>query len=356
MLHEFVTGHREEIIRRCRAKVKARATPPPTPAELDYGIPLFLDQLVNALRHRAGSHSEMDRSAAQHGRERQLQGFTVSQVVHDYGDVCQSITDLALEVGAPIGVDDFRTLNRCLDDAIASAVTEYERELEPPRLGEEAFREDERFEFLAHEIRNLVNTASIAFEVLDTGDVGVRGSTGRVLKRSLTGLRDLINRSMAEVRLRRSIHHRTHIVLSDLVGDLAPAARLEADARGLSLTVQPVDAGVAVHADRQILTAVVVNLLQNAFKFTRPNSHVVLRAQSTDGRVLIEVEDECGGMKAGAEELIFRSFQQRGVDRTGVGLGLPLSRKGIQSSGGNLSVRNIPGRGCVFTIDLPQRS
>ena len=62
---------------------------------------------------------------AHHGRELRLQGFTVSQVVHDYGDVCQSITDLAMERDAPISVDDFRTLNRCLDDAIASAVTEY---------------------------------------------------------------------------------------------------------------------------------------------------------------------------------------------------------------------------------------
>ena len=353
MLHEFVTGHRDEIIRRCRAKVKARSTPPPTPAELDYGIPLFLDQLVDALRHRALSYGEMDRSAAQHGRERQLQGFTVSQVVHDYGDVCQSITELALEVGALIGVDDFRMLNRCLDDAIASAVTEYERELEPSRL-DDAFREDERFEFLAHEIRNLVNTASIAFEVLDTGDVGVRGSTGRVLKRSLTGLRDLINRSVAEVRLRRRIHHRTHIVMCDLIGDLEPAARLEAEARGLSLTVRPVDAGVAVHADRQILTAVVVNLLQNAFKFTRPRTEVALRVIARGDRVLIEVADECGGLPDGDVAELFRPFQQRNTDRTGLGLGLAFCQWAAGVNDGVVGARNLPKHGCVFTVDLPR--
>ena len=52
----------------------------------------------------------------------------MSEVVHDYGDVCQSITELAVEVNAPISTDDFRMLNRCLDDAIAVAVTEYGRE------------------------------------------------------------------------------------------------------------------------------------------------------------------------------------------------------------------------------------
>ena len=159
MLHQFVAENREELIRRCRMKVLARSVPPATPAELEYGVPRFLDQLVDALRSRLVSSVDIDRSAARHGRDLQLQGFTVSQVVHDYGDVCQSITDLALELSAPISVDDFRTLNRCLDDAIASAVTEYGRERKPSTVDGSA-REDERFGFLTHEVRNLVNTAT----------------------------------------------------------------------------------------------------------------------------------------------------------------------------------------------------
>jgi len=51
-------------------------------------------------------------------------GFTVDQVVHDYGDLCQAITKLAVDRGAAIQVEEFRTLNRCLDNAIADAVTE----------------------------------------------------------------------------------------------------------------------------------------------------------------------------------------------------------------------------------------
>ena len=103
----------------------------------------------------------------------------MSQVVHDYGDVCQSITDLALQLNAAIGVEDFRTLNRCLDDAIASAVTEHGRS-NRSIVDTDAARDDEHLGFLAHEIRNLVGTASVAFEVLRTGNVGVAGSTGTV--------------------------------------------------------------------------------------------------------------------------------------------------------------------------------
>jgi signal transduction histidine kinase len=353
MLDTFVAENREEIIRRCRAKVEMRSIPTPTPAELEYGIPRFLDQLVEALQHRLSSSSEIGRSAARHGRDLQLQGFTVSQVVHDYGDVCQSVTDLALEMHAPISVDDFRTLNKCLDDAIASAVTEYGRGNQSV-LDAESARLGERLGFLTHEIRNLVGTASVAFDVLRTGNVGVEGSTGRVLQRSLTALRDLIDRSAAEVRVQHELQNRTQFGVAEFITELTPAAALDARARGLVLDVLSGDAGVNIEADRPILASVVSNLLQNAFKFTRPCTTVTLRSRATFDRVLIEVEDECGGLPDGNVQDLFQPFAQRSADRTGLGLGLAISRRGIESNDGHLSVRNLPHHGCVFTVDLPR--
>jgi signal transduction histidine kinase len=353
MLHEFVTQNREELIRRCRVKVEMRSIPPPTPAELEYGVPCFLDQLVEALQHHVSPNSEISRSAARHGHDLKRQGFTVSQVVHDYGDVCQSITDLALQLNAPINVEDFRTLNRCLDDAIASAVTEYGRGNQPV-LDTESARDDERLGFLAHEIRNLVGTASLAFEVLKTGNVGIGGSTGRVLERSLSALRDLINRTLAEARLRHDIRDRTRFGIAEFLAELAPAAALDAAARGLSLNVETGDAGVSVDADRATLAATVANLLQNAFKFTRPGTTVTLRASETSDRVLIEVEDECGGLPDGNAHDLFQPFEQRNADRTGLGLGLAISRLGAEANNGRISVRNLPDHGCIFTIDLPR--
>jgi len=354
MLDQFVAENRDAIIRRCRVKVEARSMPPPIPAELEYGVPTFLDELIDALRDRLSSNTEIDRSAARHGRELQLQGVTVSQVVYDYGDVCQSITDLAVEMNAPISVDDFRTLNRCLDDAIASAVTEYSRERTESTPHADSTGENERFEFLAHEIRNLVSTATNAFEVLKIGNLGVRGNTGNVLKRSLSGLLDLVNRSVAEVRLRHHVQDRVPIVVAQFIEEIATAAAMDAAARGLQLTVQPGDAGVLVRADRQVLAAVIVNLLQNAFKFTRPRTCVVLRANATADRVLVEIEDECGGLPDGDVDELFRPFEQRSANRSGLGLGLTFSRWGAEVNDGRISARSLPGRGCVFTIELPR--
>src|SRR6476619_8407741 len=107
MLYEFIAVNRDEIIRRCRAKVARRAVPAPTKAEIDHGVPVFLDQLGEALRLGLHSTPEIGKSALQHGHDLLLQGFTVSQVVHDYGDVCQTVTDLALETTARISTEDF---------------------------------------------------------------------------------------------------------------------------------------------------------------------------------------------------------------------------------------------------------
>jgi signal transduction histidine kinase len=359
MLYEFVTLNREEIIRRCRAKVAARSIPPPSETEINQGIPLFLDQLADALRSGSTRSStlEMNRSAAEHGHDLLLKGFTVSQVVHDYGDVCQSITELAMETDAPINADDFRTLNRCLDDAIASAVTMYERETHRANADEAAERSNERVSFVVHELRNLVNTAIVAFEVLKTGNVGVGGSTGTVLNRSLMGLRDLIGRSLEDVRLTNTVANRVPIVISDFIAEVRADAELEASTRGITLAVPPVQDGVTVEADRQVLAAVVCNLLQNAFKFTRPRSTVTLTVGASKDRVWIEVHDECGGLPGdGDPKELFRPFEQRAADRSGLGIGLAFSRWGAEANGGRLSARNLPNKGCVFIVDLPRAS
>src|SRR5687767_12306224 len=130
MLHEFLTANREEILRRTRARVATRAAPRPTHEELALGIPLFFDELIVILSGAADRGDVIDRDATRHGERRQRMGFTVAQVVHDYGDLCQVVTELAIELRAPIGTEEFKTLNGCLDDAIAQAVAEYARERE----------------------------------------------------------------------------------------------------------------------------------------------------------------------------------------------------------------------------------
>jgi signal transduction histidine kinase len=354
MLHEFIAANRDEIITRCRGKVALRSVPPPTEAEIDHGVPVFLEQLVDALQRGMTSSPAIGRSAVLHGHDLLLQGFTVSQVVHDYGDVCQAVTELAVQKNAPISTEDFQTLNSCLDDAIAGAVTQYGRERNQFTVDGESARGSQRLGFLAHELRNLINTAILAFDVLKTGNVGVSGSTGAVLHRSLMGLRTLTGRSLAEVRLTQGVQNLEQFLVDAFIDELTPGATMEAHARGIRLTVMPVEDGVAVEADRQILAAVVGNLLQNAFKFTRPRTTVTLSVGASAERVLIEIQDECGGLPGGNVTEMFRPFEQSNADRTGLGLGLAFSRWGAEANNGRIYTRNLPDRGCVFTIDLPR--
>jgi signal transduction histidine kinase len=99
-----------------------------------------------------------------------------------------------------------------------------------------------------------------------------------------------------------------------------------------------------------------MNVLQNAFKFTQPRSTVTLRVAASAERVLIEVQDECGGLPRGDADELFRPFEQRGANRTGIGLGLAYSRWGVEANRGRIYARNLPDVGCVFTVDLPRLS
>jgi len=135
--------------------------------------------------------------------------------------------------------------------------------------------------------------------------------------------------------------------------DVAIGAATVAQTRGVHFAVATVDHTVIVESDRQIFTAAIANLVQNALKFTRKGTTVHLRASTTPSRVLIEVEDECGGLPDAPENLL-RPFVQKSDDRTGLGLGLSICSKAVKSMSGELRIRDLPGKGCIFTVDLPR--
>jgi hypothetical protein len=350
MLHEFLHANRSLIISRTWARVAARPGPLATDEERGNGLPQFLDQVIDALRLSHASSREIADSAGQYGRDLFEQGFTVAQVVHHYGGLCQAVTELAEETSAPITAAEFHVFNRCLDEAVAQAVTEHTRTREQLI----ADQGTERLGDLSHELRNALSAAMLSFEVIKTGSVGVSGSTSALLDRSLGRALALIESSVAQVRFQSGIRAPERVSVRQFIEETEVGASMEASARGLTLAVTKVDPGVDVQVDRQLFAAAVHNLLQNAFKFTRPNGKVSLKTSWTKDRVSIDVEDQCGGLPPHKTDELFRPFEQRSANRTGLGLGLSISRRSVEADGGEIHLWDIPGVGCVFSIDLPR--
>lgn len=369
-MRNFLTNNREELISRCKSKVARRPRRAATEQQLANGIPLFLDQLIQTFAAEeddkpadsirisgpsgGGSQalSEMGVAATAHGKELLKLGYTVDQVVHDYGDLCQAITDMAFERDAPFAVGEFRTLNRCLDNAIADAVTEFSYQRDTQIARQQSLDSTERVGFLAHELRNCLGTATLAIHALELGNMTVGGATGSVLKRSLAAMVALIDRALAEVRASVQEQRQTFSVAA-FIKDAETSAQLVAGAARCSFETASVDPLLAIHGNRELLLAALQNLLQNAFKFTHPHTTVALKAHALDDHVLIDVEDHCGGLPPGSASRMFEPFNQHSHDKSGLGLGLSIARQSVEADLGTLTARDVPGTGCVFTIRLP---
>ena len=127
----------------------------------------------------------------------------------------------------------------------------------------------------------------------------------------------------------------------------------EAQVKDISLNIQ-VPPDLEVKADRQLFVSALSNLVKNGIKYSRDNTTVAVRARADDGSIVIEVEDHCGGLPPGKAEELFVPFTQRNRNRTGAGLGLSIVQRAVAAHHGKTWVRDLPGKGCVFGIELPK--
>jgi signal transduction histidine kinase len=371
MMHEFLFNNRDDLIARCKSKVALRPKRAATDDQLKNGIPLFLDQLTRTLEAEqrnddkssleiSGSSggdllalSEVGVSAATHGKALLTLGYSVDQVVHDYGDLCQAITDLAFERDAPFSIDEYRTLNRCLDNAIADAVSAFSVQRDSRIAEKTSTDSNQRLGFLVHELRNSLNVAKLATQAMEMGGLTITGATGAVLKRSHASMQQLIDSSLADVRNLSDANNQSIFSLASFISEAQASADLEATSRGCSLAVASVDPVLRIQANRDRLLGALANLLGNAFKFTQAHTQITLTAYLFENRILVDVADCCGGLPEDYENKLFTPFVQLGDDKSGLGLGLAVARQSVEAFGGTLTVRNLPGHGCIFTISLP---
>ena len=123
-LQEFIKANHDKLVSMTRQKVAKRGVEPRPNEREAHGVPIFLDQLCEALvaeakrdqAHQAEpdppTNPNVAETAALYGHDVLRMGLSVDELVHEYGDVCQAVTELAVELDAPISVLDFHTLNR----------------------------------------------------------------------------------------------------------------------------------------------------------------------------------------------------------------------------------------------------
>jgi signal transduction histidine kinase len=339
--------------------------------QLRKGLPIFFRQLMDILKHEQvavqdaeataeavfvhpGTHLDEEKmvaSAGLHGLELFRLGYTLSHVVHAYGSMCQSITELASEKHLHITAREFHDMNRCLDSAIAGAVTGYQTQ----RNTEDQNREIQHLGFLAHELRNALTSVNVSLQLIRKGTVGFSGNTGQVLDKGLRRIEHLIDRSLTEVRLRMDpeVHLETwHLV--QMVDQILITAQVEARARDQSIDVQ-IDPNIEVEADQQLIFSGLSNLIQNGIKYSGIGTKIQVRAKVAGNDVEIEVEDRCGGRLPDSSKDLFKPFTQHHENRKGMGLGLTITERAVKLNHGKIEAHNVDGTGCIFKITLPRK-
>ena len=351
-LHDVLKTRLPELVERWQQRISQTIAAEVQPAELRDQIPQFVEQLSMAMYPGAVPLPPQSAAAEEHGAQRLRLGFNIGEVVREYGILQQCIFEVAREAGVEVTQGEHEILANSLNAGLASAVSQYvlQRDIEAQR------QTAEHLGFIAHELRNPLGAARLALDVLKKRELSQGGRAVEQMDRNLRRTAELIDTALTHASLKMGVAPRTEpISLPSFLGEIQRDSSVEAQVRGITLVVTT-PADLVVEADPRLLRSAVVNLLNNALKFSRAGSDVSLRAQENDGRVAIEVQDSCGGLPPGKVEELFAPLVQRSLDRSGFGLGLAIALQAAEAHVGTIQVHDLPGTGCVFKIDLPARA
>jgi hypothetical protein len=350
-MHEFLVANEDAILELCARKLEDQA--PGHGAELADGLRGFVDEAIAALQRADGLPVESPLPAGSPSSERRAleqraRGVPIDVVVREFGSVSDAFGELAARHGMRFEAREYQIFNQCVDGAIAMAIERYWQ----ASRREQEHHAAQRVGFLAHELRNALGSARLAFNVLRAGRVGMHSQTGAILERSLSRMHELVAHTLVAVQLQAGASNEVRPVrLAELLRDIATDAVTE---RGIRLEVDAPDE-LELDADARLLVSAIGNLVQNGIKYTRSGGRVGVRARLDGSVVAIEVEDECGGLVPAVQASLFSPFV-RGGSSCGAGLGLAIARESVEAHAGSIVVENRPGRGCTFVVRLPQRA
>lgn len=355
-LHDLLAARREEILQRWKDQVHGTLAPDSMPPiELIDHLPQFLGEIQAALRQDAGLASvgpapEDSTAAAGHGEQRLRLGFSLDSVVREYGALRTAIVATAIDAGAQVTLRELQVLFDATITGIAQAVSEYTRQRDAELLR----HANEHFAFIAHELRNPMSSAMMAFALLRQRDeLPTTGHAVGALERGLRQTSELIDQTLQAARIASGIElRRQWTTMRALIEEAENGAMPEAESKGVELRLT-VEKDETIHLDGRLVRSALGNLLRNAVKYTPAGSVVELRAQVTNERAVLEIEDCCGGLPPGRVEEAFAPFVRLDKQQDGFGLGLAIAKQAVDAHGGSLRIQNLPGKGCIFVLELP---
>lgn len=351
-LARFLRDRREQILSAWLERlVEMLSDPELTRAELRDHVPEFLRGLAEMLAPGETPDGVVARPGGAHGAQRFRVGFDLREVVSEYGLLLDVVLGLAHADGVSISVSETRELFAAVNRGIAEAVVAFAAE----RQQSETRQAGRHVAFISHELRNPLGGALLSLDLVEKTDLDEKQKRfAALIRRNLDRLRNLIDQVLTAERLAAGTELvRERLSVAAIVDRIAEESALAALSRNVELAID-VPSGAEFTADARLLESIVSNLLQNAIKFSRPGGRVQLRAKVDPDRLLVEIEDSCGGIEIPTEEL-FRPFVQAGheADQRGFGLGLAIVRQAVDAHGGEIRIENQAGAGCIFAVTIP---
>ena len=173
----------------------------------------------------------------------------------------------------------------------------------------------------------------------------------RNLNRRINELLDLAKGEMGILQLRRQPFNPLQ-----LLQEVADYVTPEAEAKGQTLRLDLSPSLPAIRGNQDRLRQVMLNLFDNAFKFTPEGGRITLRAEQKDGKLIVKIQDTGHGISKEEQKRLFEPYYRLEKDRqhmSGLGLGLALSKTIVELHGGQIWVESQKGKGSTFTVAIP---
>lgn len=215
---------------------------------------------------------------------------------------------------------------------------------------------------VSHELRTPLASLKALTETLQSGALADPEAGPRFLSRIATEVDALTQMAQELLDLSRIESGQVQLNFESisprkLLYSAADRMKAQAERANIKLNVLTTDDLPTIRADKARLEQVLVNLIHNAVKFTKPGGEITLEAEAVDGGIRCAVRDTGTGIPAESLSRIFERFYRVDSSRTGsgTGLGLSISRHIVEAHGGKIWAESEEGRGSTFYFSLPHQ-